>query len=613
MGQLDEQPENVGSSDPKAAEELLRSMSQDIEKLRQNLLAQLSQDVERLQREKSQLIEDIDKLQAQRKQQLVQQQQLVRQIAPALANQLQDLLTQQLNQLGNPSATSDPQTNQRSGIPEGHIPAPFDSVAGSVLPPNVRASDYNEDAYRLIASLDATLRTTFKTLQQDLSSYQSSLSQQLGQMYSLEQQGEAILETLVSRLRDKIESESLAIQSNPLAPSVTPVPHPPPRRNGRRYPEDDYYSSTVSYPDEQTEPAVPIRSQQEPPAAIPPQPLPKATPASKLRLGFVLVLLYSLVLSFQNVVITVILNQSSLLGFFKLGGFITPSVGNSLLILWLRMLFVVPLMAIVSTALYPSVWRDIRQFAQSKDWPVFTQVVGSGFFLFLSQVLIYLALGPISPGVAITIFFVYPIFTVLLAWVLFGDRPSLFRSSIITTVLFGVVLIMLPTGATKLSGPGVAAAVGSGITFAFYVILTQSCARKLHPIPFSWINFAVILVFSSLSLLFPLPDAWTLDVNPSMWPYLILSCLILGLTTLAGYLLNNIGISMIGAARASIIGSTGPALTALLAWVMIGKALKPLQLFGMLLVTLGVAALSLERLRNQGKSQTKTAQPATRK
>lgn len=608
MGQLDEQPENIGASNPKAAEELLRSMSQDIEKLRQNLLAQLSQDVERLQREKSQLIEDIEKLQAQRQQQIVQQQQIVRQIAPALANQLQELLTQQIDRLG-----SSNREGQRSGLPAGQNSLPFDGVTGSGLPPSTRASEYNEDAYRLIASLDATLRTTFKTLQQDLSSYQSSLSQQLGQMYSLEQQGEAILETLVSRLREKIESESLAIQSNPLAPSVTPVPAPSPRRNGRRYLEDNYYSSTVSYPAEQTETGGALVPEQEQRVAIPPQPVPKAAPASKLRLGFILVLLYSLVLSFQNVVITVILNPSSILGGFKLGGFITPSVGNSLLILWLRMLFVVPLMALLSTALYPSVWRDIRQFAQSKDWSVFTQVAGSGFFLFLSQVLIYLALGPISPGVAITIFFVYPIFTVLLAWVLFGDRPSLFRSAIIATVLFGVVLIMLPAGATKLSGSGVMAALGSGITFAFYVILTQSCARKLHPIPFSWINFAVILVFSSLSLLFPLPDAWALDVNPTMWPYLILSCLILGLTTLAGYLLNNLGISMIGAARASILGSTGPALTALLAWLIIGRSLKPLQFLGMLLVTAGVAALSLERMRSQGKSPTKTTQPAARK
>src|SRR4028118_1578477 len=99
MGQLDKQPENSGAGDPQAAEALLRAMTQDIENLRQNLVVQLSQDVERLQREKALLIEDIERLQTQRQQQIVQQQQLVKQITPALANQLQELLRERINQL----------------------------------------------------------------------------------------------------------------------------------------------------------------------------------------------------------------------------------------------------------------------------------------------------------------------------------------------------------------------------------------------------------------------------------------------------------------------------------------------------------------------------------
>jgi drug/metabolite transporter (DMT)-like permease len=403
----------------------------------------------------------------------------------------------------------------------------------------------------------------------------------------MEQQGEAILETLVSRLRKEIQAESSAMGDG-------------------RYPEENYNSPSVSYPSEQSAPAVPLMPEPEPPPAIPKvRPQPQAP--SKLQVGFLLVLLSSLFLSFQNVVITIILNKSKLFGVFPLGGFISPSLGNSLLILWLRMLVVVPMMAILATVLYPGVWRDIEQFVRSKDWPLFIQVVASGFFLFLSQVLIYLALGPISPGVAITIFFIYPIFTVLLAWLLFGDRPSRFRSVIILCVLLGVILIMLPTGAMKLSTVGVTAAAGSGITFAFYVILTQMCAKKLKPIPYSWINFVVILVFSSLSL-FVLPDSLLFNVNYAMWPSLIISCLILGGTTLLSYLFNNIGISMIGAARASILGSTGPALTALLAAIIIQRTLLVQQFFGMLLVTLGVAALSFERLRGQ----TKTTQPPAR-
>jgi drug/metabolite transporter (DMT)-like permease len=621
MEQLDEQPENFRASDPQAAEALLRSMTQDIENLRQNLLVQLSQDVERLHREKSQLVEDIDKLQAQRQQQIVQQQKLLRQIAPALANQLQELLKQQLNQLAAPSQVSDQDatllgnsvseaTSEEQGVREGQNPrqTPVGRAAGSGSPPDSAASDYNENAYRLIASLDSTLRATFRTLEQDLSSYQSSLSQQLGQMYSLEQQGEAILETLVSRLRKEIQSESSAIKPTPQAPPPAPTHPPLPRQGG--YPQNNHHTSVVSYPSEQSMPVVPLIPEPEPPVAIP-QPPTQSQQSSKLLLGFLLVLLSLLVLSFQNVIITLILNKSPVFGLFEQGGFISPGLGNSLLILWLRMLVVVPLMAILATVLYPQVWRDIQQFAQSKDWFLFIRVVGSGFFLFLSQVLIYLALGSISPGVAITIFFIYPVLTVLLGWVLFGVRLNLSRSIVIFSVLVGVVLIALPSSrAGDFSGMGVRSAAGSAIAFAFYVILAQTCAKKLNPVPLSWINFVLILSFSSFSLAGPFPESWRFDVAPNMWPSLLLSSLVLGGTTLVSYLLDNISIRMISAARASILGATVPALTALLAWVIIQSTLQLQQIFGMLLVTLGVTFLSVERLR---RAANKTTQPTARK
>lgn len=620
MGQLDDQPENFRASDPQAAEALLRSMTQDIENLRQNLLVQLSQDVERLHREKSQLVEDIDKLQAQRQQQIVQQQKLLRQIAPALANQLQELLRQQLNQLAAPSQASDEDptlsfgnsvseaTTDEEGVREGQNPTqtPIGRAAGSGSPQNSAASDYNENAYRLIASLDSTLRATFRTLEQDLSSYQSSLSQQLGQMYSLEQQGEAILETLVSRLRKEIQFESSAIKPTPQAPPPAPTHPPLPRQGG--YPQNNHHTSVV-YPSEQSMPVVPLIPEPEPPVAIP-QPPTQSQQSSKLLLGFLLVLLSLLVLSFQNVFITLILNKSPVFGLFEQGGFISPGLGNSLLILWLRMLVVVPLMAILATVLYPQVWRDIQQFAQSKDWFLFIRVLGSGFFLFLSQVLIYLALGSISPGVAITIFFIYPVLTVLLGWVLFGVRLNLSRSLVIFIVLVGVVLSALPSSrAGDFSGMGVRAAAGSAIAFAFYVILAQTCAKKLNPVPLSWINFVLILSFSSFSLAGPFPESWRFDVAPTMWPSLLLCSLVLGGTTLVSYLLDNISIRMISAARASILGATVPALTALLAWVIIQSTLQLQQIFGMLLVTLGVTFLSFERLRRPNK----TTQPTARK
>jgi drug/metabolite transporter (DMT)-like permease len=297
------------------------------------------------------------------------------------------------------------------------------------------------------------------------------------------------------------------------------------------------------------------------------------------------------------------LRKSTVLGIENVGGFIPPGAGNSLLILWMRMLVVVPMMLVIGWARYPNLFKDLRQFATFDDKDRTWNTIGSGFFLFVSQVTIFLAFGQAPTGVVTTIFFIYPIITVLLAWVLFGETPTLVRSLITATVFAGVVLISLPTGgaAANLTVTGVILAVVSGIAFALYVTLTQAAQKKVHPVPFSVINFIIILLLSGFTLMLPLPAAFAVKVNPSMWGAIVVTALILGSLTLIGYLMTNIGIGMIGAAPFSVIGATGPALTSVMAFVIIKEALKINQILGMLLVTIGVVALSVERLRSQKK------------
>ena len=140
------------------------------------------------------------------------------------------------------------------------------------------------------------------------------------------------------------------------------------------------------------------------------------------------------------------------------------------------------------------------------------------------------------------------------------------------------------------------AAVGAGITFSGYVLLTQMAAGKLHPIPFSLVNFSGIFVFSALSLMIPLPPKWAVNIDPSIWSGLIVGGIVLGVLTLFSYLLNNFAIRFAGAARASIIGTSGPALTALFGFIMIQEVLGFKQMLGMILVIVGVAAMSFERI-----------------
>lgn len=559
MGKQDRQPPPSGNEDNRPAEEVLNAVIQEVETFHRNFRDRLSQDVERLQEDKDRLLEDIQRLQRQQQElqsqqfqtlserQLAQQQVWLKQLAQILANHLQRELIARINQL-----RVDSEPSLVSSDPGGLLPGGVEG--GLDLAPQ-----------ELEAVLETSLNQTFQSLQQELNSYQSDLSERLRAVQSLEQQFETLAERFISRLREELDASAKG-----LPPSGSQTALPP---------------TSVAKP--------------QPQPTLAPQPKPKGT--SSVQLGLFLALMSALVLSLFNVCLKIILKTSDtpklVFGVFEVDGVITPGLGNSLLILLLRMIVVMALMPILATILYPPVWSDIRRFVQSRDWRLIFTVVGSGFFLFLSQVCIYIAIGEIPTGIAITIFFVYPIITVLASWGLFGDRPSLIRVGAMIAILAGGIL-SLPNffgGAAGNTGVGVIAALGAGIAFAGYVLLTQIAAGKLHPVPFSLVNFASIFVFCALSLMF-LPQNMGLDVNPDLWTAIIIGGVILGVLTLLSYLLNNFAIRSAGAALASIIGTSGPALTALFAFFIIGEALTGKQMGGMALVIFGVGTMSVERM-----------------
>lgn len=603
MTQLGNQPE-PGNDDRRVAEQVLKSVTQDLKSLQQGIIGQLSQEVTRLQAEKARLMADIEKLQAYQaalqsrqletlsQQQLAQQQLWAKQLAQVLASHLQALMVQRINQLA--------QTQQTTGQPPSSLPS---------------ANGHSDNAHRLLASLDTTFNTTFKSLQRELNSYQSSLSQQLGRMQNLEQQGEVILETLINRLREELQTT--ATQLPPTAP-FTPAPYvqgltqesrteplvPPPETGYSAYTSTPTYSSNHGgNGHSQTRPVSPPTPVAAPiPLEAPGAPLPLPKPAvpkepSQIQIGLILVLVSTVALSIHNVVVRIIGRESSILGLFQMGGFIQLSPGNSLLILWLRMLVVLPLMVPVAMFLYPPVWRDIKKFLNAPDRRALFNVVGSGVFLFLSQILIYIAIGGIGAGPAVTILFMYPLITVPLAWFLFGDRPTPLRWVVMAIISLGVIMTALPNldfGKIATGGAGgVLTAVFAGVAFAFYLIFMQLGFKKLHPIPVSLIQFTTIFFLSSVILILPL----NLGVKVDKPAGFVISGIILGGLTLIGYLTNNFGVRFMGAAQASIVASSGPVVTALLAFLIIGSPLKFEQILGILLVTFGVTALSFERMR----------------
>ncbi len=340
---------------------------------------------------------------------------------------------------------------------------------------------------------------------------------------------------------------------------------------------------------------------------------------SPSQIGLLLIVLAAVVSSLYNVAIKIIFHEGSqIFGVLEVERLLPPTLGNTLLILTLRFMVVVPLMVLLSPILHPALWQDLENLtnsvrgnptpANAASKQILLLSIVSGGFLFLSQVLIYIAIAQVTTGMAIALFFVYPMVTGLLSWFLFRDRPTIFRISAIAAICCGELLVLGGSGSIGMGNTsmGSSTAILSGVAFAAYIILTRVCASKLHPVTFTLINFATMLVLSFICLMLPLPSSWNLAVDPSKMLELVLSAFILGVLTLAGYLLNNVGISKLGASRSALIGGTIPVLTVIFAGFIIQENLAIVQILGVLLVTFGAAAFSFETMRNQVKPSNPT-------
>ncbi|MDB9370385.1 EamA family transporter, partial [Nodularia spumigena CS-586/05] len=342
---------------------------------------------------------------------------------------------------------------------------------------------------------------------------------------------------------------------------------------------------------------------------------PSSRTFSPIQIGFLLVVLSTVVSSLYNIVIKgMFFKAYDNLGVLEIEGIISPTLGNILLILMLRLLVVVPLMLLLAPMMHPQVWQDMQNILKSlggsstpnssvKKQRILQLSIASGCFLFLSQVLIYVAIGQVATGMAIALFFVYPMMSGLLSWLLFRDRPNGFRSAAMGAIFCGELLVLGGSASLGLANfsLGSSTAIFAGVAFACYVILTRVCATKLHPVSFTVINFTSMLVLSFICLMLPLPSNLSVAVQQSNLLELILSAFILGVLTLVGYVLNNVGIRKLGALPSAIIGAGVPILTVVFAGLILQETLEVAQVMGVVFVSFGVAAYSFEKMRTQVK------------
>ena len=195
------------------------------------------------------------------------------------------------------------------------------------------------------------------------------------------------------------------------------------------------------------------------------------------------------------------------------------------------------------------------------------------------------AVARLEVGVAVSLFYVYPVLATVLAWAALREPFSLQRGLALASAAAGALLVSgLGQGTGSLSLAGIAWCLLAATSYAAYVLLMKVSVRGHPPARV----LACSLAFTGLLLLVqPLGSRSLLTPHPiRAWG--VIALLALG-PTLLGYSLFAAALKRIDLGTASILSTLEPGLASLLAFAVLGERLGSLQIVGLVLIVSGAA------------------------
>jgi drug/metabolite transporter (DMT)-like permease len=576
---------NLAGVNPQMTEQLLGALTRDLQTLQQDLVMQLARDVARLQAEKFRLTQEIETLQTESDRHTATDPALSpQQLAQAIADRLQEQLSQRVEQMA-----ANAQMAPTSVASDRH-PEPSSLDIRPDAKPDL-APD-RPDISQLRRTLQQNLNVTYQGIDRELGNYRSTLSQQIGQAQTLQQQGEVIVDTLIDRF-----SQQIRVSTGYGSPTSGDRSPREVAARGRQVPEqgDRLWLSSGEAPADATSPTQPPSTQ---------SPRRVSTSAATIAKGLCLAWISAIVLAGFNLTLKTLFQESSFWGTTAWGGEISSTFGNAILILFTRMVVVVLGLPWIALRLYPKLWVDLQQLTtdrktgNARSLPPY--LIGSGVCLFFSQVLLYWAIGQIPTALAVALCFTFPLFGALARWLLLGQPLTLLGLGSMAIVGLGSLAAFaeIPsTGGDRLM-LGTLAALGSGICISAYIGCSQMARQTIHPIVWSVINSLAVFILAFLGVMLGIFGRWGVKIPGDRTALFLCAGLVLGLLTLVSYLLNHWAIQTLGARISASIAYSEPIFTALFAWFILGEQLLDTQVFCIVLVVIGAIGLNWNAMRS---------------
>jgi drug/metabolite transporter (DMT)-like permease len=215
---------------------------------------------------------------------------------------------------------------------------------------------------------------------------------------------------------------------------------------------------------------------------------------------------------------------------------------------------------------------------------------------------IFIAFGRITVALALLAFYTYPAFVAAVAIVVEHRRPGRIELLALGLALAGMVLVVAgqldPAAGLVVDGLGLALALLAAVAQTVYITSSRGYAVVPTEQAATFLLWIAGLAFVVIALLTGSASDLTEPFrNPAAWPYLLVAGL-LG----AGFpsLLFLVAIRLIGPVRTGILAMLEPVTGTVLAAIILGETLGPVQVFGGALVIVAGILLQAAPSRADG-------------
>ena len=210
----------------------------------------------------------------------------------------------------------------------------------------------------------------------------------------------------------------------------------------------------------------------------------------------------------------------------------------------------------------------------------------------------FAALRRLDASLLSLLVYTFPAIVTVAAIALGRERASRRKTAALVIASVGLVLILVVPGAGALDPLGATLGLAAAVVYSTYILISQGMVERIGPLVLS------ALVCTGAATTLTLASAASGDLQPGSVTGAGFGWLagIAVVSTVGAVSLFFAGLQRVGPSAASILSSAEPLVTVLLAFLVFGESLGPVQLAGGALV-LGAVLVLNARVRGSGLSE----------